>query len=73
MKVRMIVNGVSFYTTTAAIKRGVGDFGNINLICQLALDNMRKEKSVGFAGRSVIYDNKMKRSEFDYQISEVSA
>ena len=32
MKYRVIVNGVSFYTTGAAIKRGVGDFVGVNCL-----------------------------------------
>ena len=37
-KVRVIINGVSFYTTKAQIKRGVGSNRSINLFVALALE-----------------------------------
>ena len=36
-KVRVIVNGVSFFTTKAQIVRGVGDVSIINTFVELAL------------------------------------
>jgi hypothetical protein len=40
MKYRVIVNGVSFYTTGAAIKRGVGDSVGVNTVVRQLFENM---------------------------------
>jgi hypothetical protein len=55
-KLRVIVNGVSFYTTAGQIRCNVGDSIRINeavLTCLLALTNQRKtaDYAVGLAGR----------------------
>jgi hypothetical protein len=44
-KVRVIVNGVSFYTTKAQIKTGVGDFSLVNMIVQTALAECISKRS----------------------------
>jgi hypothetical protein len=69
MKYRVIVNGVSFYTTGAAIKRGVGDHSLQNTALQFALDCMGKD--IGIARSVHLYDGKMNKSTFDVQISKV--
>jgi hypothetical protein len=69
MKIRAIVNGVSFYTTRAAIKKQVaGDFSLQNTAMFFVLDQMGK--SAGFASTVVLYDGKMKRHSFDVQLSK---
>jgi hypothetical protein len=40
MKYRVIVNGVSFYTTGAAIKRGVGDSVSVNTVVRQLFENL---------------------------------
>ena len=69
MKYRVIVNGVSFYTTGAAIKRGVGDFSLVNTAVQLCFKNMGK--SHGYAQSFQVYDDKMRQTSYDVQISRV--
>jgi len=70
MKIRAIVNGVSFYTTTAAIKgRRAGDFSLQNDALYYVLDLMGK--SAGFATTVRYYDHKMKQHCFDVQLSIV--
>ena len=69
-KIRAIVNGVSFYTTTTAIKkRTVSDFTMQNDAMAYVLVCMGKD--IGF-GRTVrYYDHKMKQHVFDIQLSVV--
>jgi hypothetical protein len=70
MKIRAIVNGVSFYTTRAAIKKQTsGDFSLQNTALFFALDKMGK--NIGVGTTVVLYDGKMKRHSFDIQLSEV--
>jgi hypothetical protein len=47
-KFRVVINGVSFYTTAKAIRDGVGDFTSVNLGIQQALAAL--ENSKGGAG-----------------------
>ena len=65
--IRVIVNGVSFYTTKAQIKRGVGDFSAVNLAVQLCYEKMGT--SAGFGQTFRVYDSKMKMVQYDVQIS----
>jgi hypothetical protein len=70
MKLRVIVNGVSFYTTSTAIKqRRVGDFSFQNDALYYALDLMGKNAGIGTTVR--YYDHKMKQHAFDIQLSKV--
>lgn len=69
-KIRAIVNGVSFYTTTAAIRqRRVGDFTLQNDALSYVLECMGK--SAGYATTVRYYDNKMKQHPFDVQLTVV--
>jgi hypothetical protein len=69
-KIRAIVNGVSFYTTTTAIrKQTVGDNSLQNSALFFCLDAMGKNLGIG---RTVaLYDGKMKRHAFDIQLCVV--
>lgn len=55
-KLRVIVNGVHFYSTPKAIRNGVGDLYSVNAAvqkCLLVLENMREHEKfppVGLAG-----------------------
>ena len=70
MKIRVILNGVSFYTTRASIrKRRVGDFTLQNDALVYALDLMGKNDGVGTTVR--YYDHKMAQHKFDIQLSQV--
>ena len=70
MKIRVIVNGVSFYTTRADIrKRRVGDFTLQNDALVYALDVMGKNEGIGTTVR--YYDAKMIQHKFDIQLSKV--
>ena len=68
-KIRAIVNGVSFYTNDASIKRGVGDFSLINTAVQLCRDEMGK--GLGLAKTFAIYDSKMQKTEISVQLTRV--
>jgi hypothetical protein len=69
MKYRVIVNGISFYTTGAAIKRGVGDSVNVNVVVRQLFENMHN--ALGIASTMSVYDHKMNRVSYDVQISRV--
>lgn len=70
MKIRVILNGVSFYTTRADIrKRRVGDLGMQNDALFYALDLMGKNGGIGTTVK--YYDNKMDQHKFDIQLSKV--
>ena len=66
--IRVIVNGVSFYTTRARIKnRSVGDNSNLNeAIYQLYSDLFN---AVGIGSTISLYDSKMKKHTYDIQIN----
>ena len=69
MKIRAIVNGVSFYTTRAAIKKQTsGDFSMQNTALFFVLDCMGK--SEGLAKTVILYDSKMKRHSFEIQLTK---
>lgn len=68
-KVRVIVNGVSFYTTKAQIKRGVGDNGTINLFVQEALERCLRDGIIGLGKTCIAYDNRMRKLTYDIQIN----
>ena len=70
MKLRVIINGVSLYTTPNRILKGIGDFSSINTVCQLALADMDPD-SVGLCRTYKLYDGKMKKTEITVQISKV--
>ena len=65
--IRVIVNGVSFYTTGAQIKRGVGDFSLVNTAVRLCYEKMGKSQGFGQVFR--VYDDKMRMSEYSVQIT----
>ena len=66
--VRVIVNGVSFYTTKKAIKeRRVGSDTNLNQAIAALFENMHN--AVGIGSRVVTYDSQLKQKHFDIQIN----
>jgi hypothetical protein len=70
MKIRAIVNGITFYTTRAALKKQCsGDSLLQNTALFFALDQMGK--SVGIVTSVHLYDIKMKRHSFDIQLSQI--
>lgn len=68
-KVRVIVNGVSFFTTKAQIKRGVGDNSSINLFVQLALEQCIREGVKGLGRTYHSYDARMRSTPLALQIN----
>jgi len=68
-KVRVIVNGVSFYTTQAQIKRGVGDISIINTFIQLALKECIRDGIAGLGRTFTAYDSKMQPTAYQIQIN----
>lgn len=69
---RVTINGISFYTSKAACKRGVGSDSNINAAVRLVYARMVEQKMpLGIATTIVLYDHKMKRCSYDVQLSTV--
>jgi hypothetical protein len=68
-KVRVIVNGVSFFTTKAQIKRGVGDNISINYFVQLALEECIRDGIAGLGRTYQQYDSKMQATPLNLQIN----
>ena len=71
MKYRVIVNGVSFYTTGSAIKRGVGDFVSVNTAVRQVFERMQTAIEIGLAASVTVYDDKMRSTVYNVQISKV--
>jgi hypothetical protein len=70
MKIRVILNGIHFYTTRAAIKKGkVGDSTMQNSALMYALDLMEDHDGIGTTVR--LYDHKMVQHKFDIQLNKV--
>ncbi len=68
MKIRAIVNGISFYTTRAAIKRGVGDHTAVNESLRCVLEMMGDH--AGMATVVTIVNSVTKvETRFDVQLS----
>jgi hypothetical protein len=66
--VRVIVNGVSFYTTKSAIRnRRVGDNTNLNEALALVFADLHN--GIGIGTTMHIYDSKMKKHTYDIQIN----
>lgn len=66
--IRVIVNGISFYTTKKRIKdRLVGSNSMLNEAIFLMYHTMASNEGVG--STIVLYDSKMKRHSFDIQIN----
>jgi len=70
LKIRVILNGIHFYTTRAAIKKGkVGDSTMQNSALMYALDLM--EDNAGIATTVRLYDHKMVQHKFEVQLNKV--
>ena len=68
-KVRVIVNGVSFFTTKAQIKRGFGDNASINYFFQSALEECIRDGVKGLGRTYHSYDARMRSTPLDLQIN----
>lgn len=68
--VRVIINGVSFYTTMSRIKSGtVSDDSNINAAIAAAHSSMVKTKAIGLATTVRVYDSKLACKDIQVQIN----
>lgn len=69
-KIRVIVNGVSYYSTATALKKQTSSCHTMqNAALFYALDKMGKNLGVGTT--VVLYDGKMHRHSFDIQLCVV--
>ena len=60
-KLRLIVNGVSLYTTAKKIRDGIGDFYSVNAAaqkCLLVLEDMRERERIQPVGLAGTWDGK---------------
>lgn len=67
--IRVIVNGISFYTTAKRIKDGVGDSTSVNVAVRQVFERMKSEGLTGCATAISLYDNQMNRERFNVQVS----
>ena len=60
-KLRLIINGVSMYTTAKKIRDGIGDFYSVNAAaqkCLLVLENMREHDKIPPVGLAGTWESK---------------
>lgn len=65
-KIRVIVNGVGFYTTV----RGATEmcFTDQRAAVWTALEHIAREKILGWASRTAVYDDRMQKTYIDFQV-----
>jgi len=71
MKVRVILNGVCFYTNGTQIKRGVGSVDSQNIAVRQVYERMLQEKTEGLGTTIHLYDSKMQKQSFQVQLNRV--
>ena len=70
MKIRAIVNGVSYYTTKSAIRKQSSSAHSLqNTALFFALDKMGKNQGVGTT--VTLYDDAMRKHSYDIQLTVV--
>jgi hypothetical protein len=68
-KVRVIVDGVGFYTTVKGATEMC--FTNQRVAVWQALEKLGREKIQGFAGQTRVYDDKMNPVTINFQVDLV--
>ena len=68
-KIRVIVNGVGFYTTVEGMTQMC--FTDQRVAVWTALERIAREGIKGFASRTSFYDSKMKKTSIDFQVDLV--
>ena len=68
-RIRVIVNGVGFYTTVQGVTEMV--FSEQRVIVYNALELIGREKIQGYGGQNRVYDSKMNVVTFDVQVNLV--
>ena len=66
-RIRVIVNGVGFYTTVQGVTEMV--FSEQRVIVYNALELIGREKIQGYGGQNRVYDSKMNVVTFDVQVN----
>ena len=66
-RIRVIVNGVGFYTTVQGVTEMV--FSEQRVIVYSALELIGREKIQGYGGQNRVYDSKMNVVTFDVQVN----
>lgn len=70
MKMMVIVNGISFYTTKRALReRRVGNDSNLNVALSQVFENLHN--AVGISTTIRLYDHQMKQHTYDVQLRRV--
>jgi hypothetical protein len=68
-RVRVIVNGVGFYTTVKGMTEMC--FTDQRVAVWTALERIAREGIRGFASHMSVYDNNMKKTNIDFQVDLV--
>ena len=66
--IRVIIDGISFYTSKKRIVDGVGDNINVNQAVLTVYNLLRRGES-GVGSRVAVYDYKMQQHHYDIQIT----
>jgi hypothetical protein len=70
MKMQVIVNGISFYTSKRALReRRVGSDSNLNVALSQVYENLFN--AVGISTTISLYDHKMKQHTYDIQMRKL--
>ena len=70
MKMQVIVNGISFYTSKRALReRRVGSDSNLNVALSQVYENLFN--AVGIATTISLYDSKMRKHTYDIQMRKL--
>ncbi len=68
-KIRVIVNGVGFYTTVQGMTEMC--FTEQRVAVWTALERIAREGIRGFASRTSVYDSRMQKMDIDFQVDLV--
>lgn len=71
MKIRALINGVSVYTNSSQIKRGIGDFSAQNIAVQQVFDRLVKENHIGISTTIHLYNSKMNKETYQIQLTRI--
>lgn len=70
MKMQVIVNGISFYTSKRALReRRVGSDSNLNVALSQVYENLFN--AVGICTTISLYDSKMRKHTYDIQMRKL--
>jgi hypothetical protein len=70
-RINFPINGVSVYTNSSQIKKGIGDFSSQNIAVSQVYERLIKEKVLGISTTIHLYNHKMNKETFQIQLTKV--